>query len=82
MKKLIFCIVLVSAFVGAFDLAMAKEAKFEPINSPQDLLEFIKNGQEKDYFPQKIVQFLGKPRIMQTFYRLQDVDFDLTEVAT
>lgn len=76
MKKLIFCIVLVSAFIGAFDLAMAKEAKFEPINSSQALLEFIKDGQEKGYFPQKIVQFLGEPRIMQAIYRLQDVDFD------
>lgn len=54
---------MVLAFIGAFELARAKEAKFEPINSPQDLLEFIKNGQEKGYFPQKIVQFLGKPRI-------------------
>ena len=74
---------MVLAFIGAFELARAKEAKFEPINSPQDLLEFIKNGQEKGYSPQKkIVQFLGEPRIMQTSYRLQDVDFDLTEVAT
>ena len=44
---------MVLAFIGAFELARAKEAKFEPINSPQDLLEFIKNGQEKGYSPQK-----------------------------